>query len=184
MITQRYSIAEFEQFMRQPENQQRCFEYIGGEIVEVPLNPYVSAIAQRISFFIQLFMREHGVDGYVTGEAGGYRVMGERYAPDVAFSHRAGRSLVREGYQPEPPDLAVEVISDGRNSAEQAQLRVKITNYLTAGVVVWVVNPEQRLFEVHQSGQPVMIYTEAMTLEDQTVLPGFRLVIREVFPQD
>ena len=54
----------------------------------MPSNPYVSEISALIIFFVQLYLREQGIKGHVTGEAGGYIVSGERYAPDVAFISR------------------------------------------------------------------------------------------------
>lgn len=74
--------------------------------------------------------------GHVTGEGGGYRVSAERYAPDVAYlAYDKQAELAREGYNPNPPDLAVEVISSG-DTRELALLRVKINNDLAAGTVV------------------------------------------------
>lgn len=187
MLTQQraQTVEDFERFIQQPENVDRLFEYIGGEIVEVPSNVYASAIAQLVSFFIQLFVREQGIAGHVTGEAGGYIVAGERYAPDVAFISAIKQpELTRKGYCPNPPDLAVEIISDVSNSLEQEKLRIKITNYLAAGVLVWVVNPERRLVEVHQVGQPVMLMNEQGTLEGGAVLPGLKLLVKGIFPKE
>lgn len=44
----RYTV---EAFVVRPENSEKRFEYIGGEIVEVPSNPFVSEIAGMILFF-------------------------------------------------------------------------------------------------------------------------------------
>lgn len=71
----------------------------------MPSNPYSSEIAIQIAFFLKLYLREQGRRGHVTGEAGGYQVMGERYAPDVAFiSYERQPELVPTGYNPNPPD--------------------------------------------------------------------------------
>src|SRR5690606_22485094 len=132
------SVEAFDQFVMLPENAEKLFEYIGGEIVEVPSNPYVSAIAMLIGSLILVFVREKKL-GHVTGEAGGYMVAGERYAPDVAFiSYVKQPQLVKQGYNPNPPDLAVEVVSSDR-ADELHMLRIKVTNYLAVGTVVWVV---------------------------------------------
>lgn len=74
----------FEAFIQQPQNADKLFELIGGEIFEVPSNPYVSKIASRISGELYIYLKTHDI-GHLTGEAGGYMVGGERYAPDVAF---------------------------------------------------------------------------------------------------
>lgn len=99
---QRYSVEEFEDFVNLPENEDKLFEFIGGEIVEVPSNPYTSFIASIILTALMNFVMKHKL-GFVTGEAGGYIVQGERYAPDVAFiSNVKQRKLVRGGYNPNP----------------------------------------------------------------------------------
>lgn len=180
---QRMTVEAFEQFTELPENAERLFEYIGGEVYEVPSNPYVSMIASRISMFIGMYLLENDI-GYVTGEAGGYRVAGERYAPDVAFIAKSKQpELARHGYNPNPPDLAVEVISDASNHEELANLRVKITNYLAEGVVVWVVDPDRRTVEVHQAGRAVQVVGEGGAVSGGDVLPGFQLDVQAVFPQ-
>jgi Uma2 family endonuclease len=174
-------VEEFDRFILRPENRNRIFEYIGGEIVEVPSNPYASNISSRINRRIGNFVEEQDL-GFVTGEAGGYWVSGERYAPDVAFISKDRQDeLARQGYNPNPPDLAVEV--DFPSSIQsQRELRIKIANYLAAGVVVWVVLPEVKQIEVYTPGQPMKLYQGDDILDGGDVLPGFKLMVKEVFP--
>lgn len=178
----RHTVEAFDEFINLPENADRLFEYIEGEIVEAPSNPYSSEIASNINFFIKLFLREQGVTGHVTGEAGGYIVSGERYAPDVAFISRERQpELAHEGYNPNPPELAVEVISP---SDQDYRLRIKVTNYILAGTTVWVVNPQTKEVEVYIPGQPVRIVGIDGTLDGGDALPGFALAVKDVFPAD
>lgn len=179
MAVKLYTIEEFEQFVERPENQERLFEFIGGEIVEVPSNPYSSEIASTINYHLKLFLRETGIQGHVTGEAGGYMVSGERYAPDVAYLSKAIQpELVKEGYNPNPPQLAVEVVSP--NDMER-KLHVKIANYLAAGTLLWVVYPQEKIVEVYRPGKPVEIADENGTLTGDNVLPGFTLAVKDIF---
>lgn len=174
------TVAEFDDFVNRPENQHQLFEYIGGEIFEVPSNPAASRIATRISRYLDIFADEQQ-RGHVTGEAGGYMVSGERYAPDVAFiSYEKQPILPTEGYNPAPPDLAVEVVSSD-SKTENAKLTVKLGNYLAAGVVVWIVRPESQYIEVHQSGQPVKIHHIDDTIAGTGALDGFKLAVRDIF---
>jgi len=86
----------------------------------------------------------------VTGADGGYMVVGERYLPEVAFVPRTRHAHLPDLlYCPFPPDLAVEVLSP---SDDPRDIRLKIANYLTAGVMVWVVDPEQKRVEVYVPG--------------------------------
>lgn len=179
MAVKLHTIDEFEQIIERPENADRLFEFIGGEIVEVPSNPFSSAIASLISFYIRLFLRQNHIEGHVTGEAGGYQVSGERYAPDVAYlSKTLQPELVQQGYNPAPPQLAVEVVSPTDNPRK---LQIKIANYLAAGTLLWVVYPEDRTIEVYRPGKPVEVVDEDGTLSGEGVLPGFTLPVRDIF---
>jgi Uma2 family endonuclease len=183
-IKQTMTVTDFDIWADLPENRARRLEYIGGEIVEVPSNPYVSMIAVRIIGFLLEYLKVNDL-GWVTGEGGGYMVAGERYAPDAAFISRARQpQLARKGYNPNPPDLAVEVISDPDNREEQTALRVKTTNYLAAGVVVWVVDYVMRVVEVHQPGKPVTVLAEDTILEGGDRLPGLMIPVKDIFPEE
>lgn len=183
-IRQRITVVDFDQWAALPENQERRLEYIEGEVVEMPSNPYVSMIAVRIIGFLLNYLSQHDI-GWVTGESGGYMVAGERYAPDVAFiSYARQRRLARKGYNPNPPDLAVQVISDPDNAEEQAALRIKIINYLTAGVVVWVLDYVHRTAEVYQPGKAVQVLSEGGVLEGGDVLPGLSVLVKDIFPDE
>lgn len=182
VIQPKITAEEFEAFVTLPENSDRLFELIDGEIFEkVPSNPYASYIAQVISFFIQLFLREHGIDAYVTGEAGGFVVDGDRYAPDVAYiSVERSADLARKGYNQIPPELAVEVETNTTTETER-RLRRKVLHYRDAGVVLWVIYPETQEVEVYTPHQPTQRLTVDDTLDGGEVLPGFRLPVKEIF---
>ncbi len=183
LVKQKMSADEFDSFAQQPENADKVLEFIGGEVFEVPSNPYVSMIAGLILTAFNLYLRGNPI-GHVTGEAGGYMVAGERYAPDVAFISFARQpELARKGYNPNPPELVVEVISDPENSEEQRQLRMKLTGYLTAGVLVWVVNTDEQVVEVHQVGKAAYTVDATGTLTGGDVLPGFELTVKDIFPK-
>ncbi len=181
-ITPPYTIADFETFLDQPENYDQIFELINGEIVAVPSNPYVSKIAGKIIFFLQLFLVQNNLKDHVTAEAAGYIIQNNVYAPDVAYvSHDRQAELPRKGFNPGPPDLAVEVISDPTNWHEQQQLRRKIVVYLEAGVVVWIVDAEARTIEVYTPGEPMQVLGIKDTLTVEKLLPGFQLSLADLF---
>lgn len=174
-------VNEFEILINSPENIDKIFELVGGEAVEKVPSPYHSAIAGEICYFIKLHLKQNHIEGHVTGEAGGYKIGGERYAPDVAYMPATKQpQLDKDGYNSVPPDLAVEVVSSD-SKAELDKLRIKITNYLYVGTTVWVVKPEDKRIEVHQSGQPVTIYRAQDTLDGDDVLPDFKMKLSDVF---
>jgi Uma2 family endonuclease len=170
---------EFDRLAEQPENADKRLEFIGGEVVEVPSNACSSELAITIAAFIKQHLRESGLSGHVTGEGGGYMVSGERYAPDVAYLSKARQAeLAKEGYNPNPPQLAVEVMSP---NDDNEKLLIKVSNYLAAGTLVWVVRPASQKVEVHAPGQPVKVLGIKDMLDGGKVLPGFKLAVKEIF---
>lgn len=175
------TVEEFEAFVDLPANVDKTFEFIGGEIVEVPSNAYSSKFASEISFLIKLYLRQQKIDAHVTGEAGGYQIGGERYAPDVAYMTKTKQAeLDKSGYNSVAPDLAVEVVS-ASSKHELDKLRIKITNYHAVGTTVWVVKPEDKQIEVHPLGGAVHIYRENEILDGGDVLPDFKLSLSDLF---
>jgi len=175
----RYTAEAFDAFVVQPENEEKLFEFIGGEIVEVPSNPYSSYIASRINRHLAAYVEDNNL-GYVTGEQGGYQVGEERYAPDVAYLSTAVQpQLARTGYNPNPPQLAVEVVSP---TDSERNLMLKMGNYLAAGTVVWIVYPDEQEVHVYRPGQAVQVLTVKDTLDGGDVLPGFTLAVEKIFP--
>lgn len=182
-LKQRMTVVQFEAFINQPENSDIRFELISGEVFQVPSNPFVSKIAAKILTFIGMYLLKNDI-GHVTGEAGGYIVGGNRYAPDVAFiSYVRQPELATDGYNPNPPELAIEVISDPDNPEEQRTLRLKLTSYLAVGVIVWIVNPFDKTVEVHEVGKSALVLDENGTLTAPDILPEFELAIAAIFPQ-
>lgn len=175
------SIDEFLAFIDQPQNSDKTYELIAEEIVEVPSNPYVSKIAAKILTFIGMYLLTNDI-GHVTGADGGYQVAGGQYAPDVAFiSYQRQPELVRKGYNPNPSELAVEVISDPANAQEQRHLRLKLSNYLAVGTLVWVVNADERRIEIHAGNAGAQELDESGILTANHILPGFGLPVKDIF---
>jgi Uma2 family endonuclease len=178
--TQRMTVEEFDRFVELPDNADRLFEYIGGEIVEVVSNQRSSAVTSDIAFFIKLYLREKAVAGFVTGADGGYVIAGERYIPDVAFvSEKRQPEPSDRAYGQVPPDLAVEVLSP---SNDPGKMRLKVVNYLAVGTTVWVVDPDRKLVEVYAPGQPAQTVRLDGALDGGDVLPGFTLAVKDIFP--
>ncbi|MBI5666458.1 MAG: Uma2 family endonuclease [Chloroflexi bacterium] len=179
--TKPVTVEEFDTFVTLPENHERLFEFIGGEIVAVVSNNYSSLLGMRVGGRMLVFVEQHDL-GYVTGTDGGYRVSGERYIPDVAFvSKQRQPQPSREAYNPIAPDLAVEVLSP---TNDESDMRFKVVNYLRAGTMVWVVNPDRKQVEVYApNAAPRTIGIDGV-LDGGEVLPGFTLAVKDIFPEE
>jgi len=181
MVTSIHPTITAETFEGWAVMQDDNFEFIAGEVVLVSSNHYASALAARLLYLISAFIVPRKL-GWVTGADGGYRVAGERYMPDIAYiSYAKQPHPSQEGFLSLPPDLAVEIISNPSNIAEQNHLRVKVSNYLLEGVVVWVINPETEQVEIHRNNQPVAILRKTGVIRDEALLPGFELLLTDLF---
>jgi Uma2 family endonuclease len=183
MVLQRnfVTVAEFDRYVDLPENADKLFEYIGGEIVEVPSAPYSSAIASQISSRIGGLIDARRL-GYITGEGAGYVVSGERYVPNVAYLSRLRMPELPRiiGYVPLAPDLVVEIPSP---ADYEKHLRIKTLNYLAAGTVVWLIDASAKRIEFYAPGQPMKWVGMDGVLDGGAALPGFTLPVKEIFPE-
>jgi len=180
VTTQPITVEEFERLALQPENTDRRLEFVGGEINEVVSNSYSSLVAARILIRLGAFLEGANAVGYLTGADGGYQVGEERYIPDVAFVSKARQPQPsHETYNPLAPDLAVEVLSP---SDQHDVMRLKLANYLAAGTVVWVVNPEAKTVEVYTPGKRAYRLGADGALDGGEVLPGLSLPVKDLFP--
>jgi Uma2 family endonuclease len=173
-------VEEFERLAEQPENRDKRLEYIGGDVIEVVSNSYASLVAVRISARIQLFVEDRKL-GYVTGADGGFVVSNDRYIPDVGFIGKQKQpDPPHTTWIPDAPDLVVEVLSP---SDDPADTRIKVVNYTRAGTGVWVIDPERKRVEVYMPGKSPDLVGLDGTLDGGDVLPGFRLAVKDIFPE-
>ena len=178
----RRTVEEFDTLVMLPENADKSFEFIGGEIIQMVSNNYSSETAALMIFFIQTYLRQSGTRGRITGADGGYIIGGERYIPDVAYiSYQKQPEPSHDAYNPNPPDLVVEVVSP---TDSERQLSIKISNYLAAGAIVWVARPDVKEVDAHTPGQAVQVLGINGMLDGGDVLPNFKLSVREIFPEE
>jgi Uma2 family endonuclease len=174
-----YTVDEFEAMIAKPENSDRLFELIDGEIVEKVPTLEHGVISGNIFGPVWNFTRERGI-GRVAQEVR-HRVPGDEHndrLPDVAYYVDKSRPLLSHGPTPYLPDLAVEVKSPNDSLPK---LRAKAQYYLENGCrLVWLVIPDKRLVFVITADDEV-IFDEDDTLDGGDVLPGFTLAVREIF---
>lgn len=102
-------------------------------------------------------------------------------AADVAFVGNAKLKQhgVPKKYFPTSPDIAVEVISP---SDIYLEVDEKVEEWLNAGTqAVWVVNPRRKTVTIHVAGQNPVVLKETDTLSGGTALPGFSILVSEIF---
>jgi Uma2 family endonuclease len=178
-LTHKLSVDDFEAFISLPENIGRRFELINGDVVEMPSNTFVSIITARIIYFLQHWILQNDIEGYISGADGGFNIHGQILAPDVAFMRELPSP---KGFTDVPPLLAIEVISDPLNNTEQSTLRRKVTHYLRADIVVWTVDYLDRQVEVYYPNESVQVFVDGDIITGGNVLPNFEVAVSDIFP--
>ncbi len=171
---------EFELFTTLPENEDKRFILLHGEIIEVsPSRPH-SRVAGI--FFGRLFTWQ---ERYGKGELHmelRYKLPLENHnamVPDVSFI--ADSVGLPEDDKPVPrmPDFALEVKSLTNTYKQQEE---KAAYYIANGTrLVWLAYYQRRTVQVYRPGQPMQILDIDDTLDGGDVLPGFTLAVRDVF---
>lgn len=177
----RVTVDEFYEFIKRPENIERNFELIGGEIVEKMVShPYASQVTSRVIRLFGNFIDEHQL-GHLTSADGGYIVGKQRFIPDMAFvSYKRMPELIAEkGYVKIAPDFVVEVISP---TDTPRAVTKKINDYLEAGVIVLAVYPDEQEIDLYIPNQPTQTFSGDDVLKIEPVLPGFAVAAKDGFP--
>lgn len=173
---------EFWEFVHRPENLDRDFELIRGEVVEVsrPRTPHgiiVARICSLLDRYAELVGR-----GYVVTESG--VVLSEEPAtvvgPDAAYYDDANRfEDIHPKWGDIPPILAVEVWSP---SDRPGRTNAKIREYLGSGVkIVWQVDYEERRVTVYRPKQDMEVIGEDGELTGGDDLPGLSVRVADLF---
>jgi Uma2 family endonuclease len=184
MVTEakQLTVQAFDELVLQAEYADRDWEYIGKEMVEVSSNNMASILAGNVLFLIKQHLQQSGKEGFVTGADGGYKIAGQRYIPDVAYTSKDRQpEPSTEGYNSIVPDLAVEVISNPANQQEMDQLRIKTSGYLAEGVLLWIVHPVNMTVEVYQQGKAANVVGLDSTVSADPALPELQIAVRDIF---
>ncbi len=175
-----YTLDEYRAFTTRPENADRLFELVDGDMVEKTPSFKPSKIAIRLASEISLYQRDNPV-GEVTGADGGYVMAnGDVLIPDVGYVLKAQLPEEPEREAPIPPDLAIEVKSP---TDRKRALRMKAEHYLAQGTrLVWLVFPEERVIEVYALHVEEVVELKIDDILDGgEVLPNFKLPLAQVF---
>jgi Uma2 family endonuclease len=169
------------------------FELINGKkIIKMPNVLGPTKAIQAVYIALILFVTQHKL-GRVFSEAtftlpgkhGSQWVRGSRI-PDVMFY--AGTRFEDYEAQTEDanlrpialiPDLVVEVVSPTDRASDITR---KVNAYLKDGVrLIWVIDPQVRTANIYAPGQLIMMLNEDDLLRGGDVIPGFEMLLKDVF---
>jgi Uma2 family endonuclease len=159
------------------------YELIDGELKEKQVGFEALFIATRISERLNAHFYPH--EGVSAVEAMVYCFTRPNHGrkPDVAYVriNRLPSRTIPRGDLHIAPDLVVEVLSPGNSGVEVEE---KLDEYLDAGVpMVWIVHPERRTIRIDRSDGTTRLFRATDVIENEPLLPGFRLMVDEVFPR-
>lgn len=169
------TLKEFEQFVLLPENAERRFELIDGEIVEMaPGRTQNSGMSYVLAHRVFGFCENHNLPCFISGGDGDYDIQGHVICPDFVYKPTP---MSDEYPDPAPPLWAVEVISPNDKGVD---IRRKRQIYQDAGILYWEMYPKTQSIDVYAPGQPMRTIGIVGTLDGGDVLPGFTLAVKEL----
>ncbi len=162
----------------------RLCELVDGVLVEKGMGYGESVLAGALIEILRRFVkpRKLGVvsapDGMIRLFAGLIRI------PDVSFAswdRFPDRKVPKNPVPHLAPELVVEILSESNTPAEMERKRAE---YFAAGVrVIWEIDPVPRTVAVSTADGSVNTLDASQTLDGGDVLPGFSLVLSELFAE-
>jgi Uma2 family endonuclease len=168
-----------EELLALPMGTGQRYELIEGELfIMAPAGNEHGFVADVISGEVYIYLKNNKIGIGLAAETGFY-TRGDKStvrAPDYAFiaHEKIPEDGLPKGFSDIVPDLVAEVVSpnDSANYMEQKTLEW----------LVWVIYPDSQRVHVYQQGErnPVILTAED-TLTGGDVLPGFELLVRNLF---
>jgi Uma2 family endonuclease len=168
--------------VRLDDHEDRLCELVDGILVQKTGGFKESVIAARVGSLLVQFVKLKGL-GVVAGAGGTIQLKPNLVRiPDASFTsweRLPGGEVPKEPVPLLIPDLAVEVISPDNTRKEMGE---KLRDYFEVGVrLVWFVRPKSRVVDVYTAIDYFTRLTASMRLDGGDVLPGFSVVVGELF---
>lgn len=182
-VGHRCTIAEFEQFLKHPDNRERRFELIDGAIVERVRSEENELIVANFALYVGRFVIKRGLGRIVLDTY--HHAPNDEYndlLPDIALTRKERlQPVVSKGAVPQIPDLVIEVPARGA-CAEDFQAKVQY--YLAYGAaLVWLAHPAACSIAVCTQNKVRLLRKDGV-LDGGNLLPGFSLPVRDIFDFD
>jgi len=146
-----------------------------GDVVVMSSSNIHAIVQVLIATRLANWLSSDALPGFWAATEGAYELDGWNSRPDVAIVPLLGKLIPREA-----PRMAVEIRSDSNTWRE---LRAKAARYLQHGTqMVWLVDTDARSVEVHRVGAEVAVFAETDLIEGGPALPGFQVMVGDLFP--
>jgi Uma2 family endonuclease len=173
-----YTLAEFKDYAAQHPD--RVVELINGRIVEEVTTEEHGIIAANIVGELRIWKKSHNIKGYYSVETSVELADDDKNfrQPDVCFRFTDEAASTKSTLDT-VPDFCAEVRSPTNSPKE---LREKAEYFIANGArLVWLVHPRSRAVEVYYADGSYDIFTEENVLSGGDVLPGFEMLVRDIF---
>jgi len=180
-----YTVDEFEVILGRPENADSVLELVNGRIKQKMVSVKHGMLVIRLGTRLNMFV-EAGKLGTVSTEAH-FRAANDPYnelAPDLCFLSN-DKIITDDAVMVGMPDLAIEIKSPSNTYKE---LREKAGTYIWGGSrLVWLVYPDRQTVEVitRSVDTPDAVVVISLNVNDSLdggdVLPGFTLILKDIF---
>ena len=173
-----YTVEEFEAFLDRPENDEKHFELINGEIVEKMVTIEHSIIVLNLGTEFTIYFRQNPIGR--AGVEGMFSLPDDRRnarLPDIHVELDLSKPVTREGAAPYMPDIAVEV-QPPKDSPKK--MFDKAHFYLANGVkvVILVYTPKRIVEVITPDDRDLLNENDMLTID---LLPGFAVPIKSLF---
>jgi Uma2 family endonuclease len=177
-------LLTYEDYRAIPDDGRR-YELIEGEIRILP-GPTTDhqRISRNLGFLLHQHVLDHGLGEILSSPIDVILDRGTVVQPDVLFVSTQRSGMISKRGIEGPPDLVVEILSDGtesfdRGAKRQIYLRYGVTHY-------WIVDPDARLLaEYVRSGNDYELRAThaSPSVCRATLFPELELDLSRVFPQ-
>ena len=173
-----------EELIKLPRGRFR-YELIKGELLTMsPAGEQHGAVIMKVAAPLAHHVTTNSL-GIVYGADTGFKLESDPdtvLAPDVAFISRERIGKISIAFRDGAPDLAVEVTSPGESRNKLAK---KAQQWLKLGaLLVWVVDPQKQIVTIYRSASEPKILTSVDELTGEDVVPGFKILVSEIFDLD
>jgi Uma2 family endonuclease len=158
------------------------YELVKGELLTMsPSGSAQGQVTMSLSLLLATFIKANHLGVAFAAETG-FKLEHDPdtvLAPDFAFICRDRNPPRSSGYLEMAPDLAVEVISSTKT---RRKVERKTAQWLSFGVQsVWIASCQKRTLEVVSANGSRKLFNQSDELSDENVVPGFRLIVAEIF---
>jgi Uma2 family endonuclease len=181
--TKLMTVEQFWVFVHRPENRDRSFDLVRGEVVEMSKpGRFHGFVCGNIAAILFLFARKRK-KGYVCSNDTGVIIQRDPdtvRGPDVLFFEDVDSSeKMNRKWGADPPRFAVEVMSPNDTMTD---LNERIADQLICGTpLVWLLDPERRKVTVYRPNKPLYVLNETDEIRGEDVLRDFRCQVAEFF---